>query len=46
MPFNQLQKLADSCKKPSFNGRGTSLTQPEVNSEYKVPSIFDKKENK
>lgn len=46
MSFNQLQKLADSVKKTSFNGRGTSLTQPTANSDYKVPSIFDKKESK
>lgn len=45
MSFNHLTKLAESVKKPSFNGRGTSLKQPKANEGYKIPSIFDKEEN-
>jgi hypothetical protein len=46
MSFNHIQKLAESCKKQSFNGRGTTFNQPKTNGDYKVPSIFDVKETK
>lgn len=44
MSINQIERLEESLKEFSFNGRGTSLEKKEE--KYKAPSIFDKKEYK
>jgi hypothetical protein len=44
MSINQIERLEQSLKEFSFNGRGASLVKKKE--EYKAPSIFDKKEYK
>ena len=44
MSINQIERLEESLKEFSFNGRGGSLEKKKE--EYRAPSIFDKKENK